>query len=169
MIEYTGSLSEDEAMPILVKKAVGLIKAQRDRCNREKNASYKSYGAKGIKVEYTTRQFVGWFIANIGEASLNTVSVGRINHSKNYTIDNIAIETISSNSSESAKRNRHPKFKYPKKILVKKISDGSVVECVGQYEAAKITGLTARNISRYLSGARKQRNPKYLFEYAEAA
>ena len=79
--------------------------AQRSRCNNPKDARYPYYGAKGIKVFYSSREFISWWLEGLKKNNLNgTVVCGRIDHSKGYSFDNIRLETQRSNVLECASR-----------------------------------------------------------------
>ena len=88
---------------------------QRQRCNNKKCTGYKDYGGRGIKVEYDSRSFVGWFLnktKNILIKDIKRFHVGRIDHSKNYTLDNIELVSISENTKE-----RNTRHYYRKNII----------------------------------------------------
>ncbi len=101
--EYKGPLHAPIMEP-LARKALETIVDQRRRCSNPKNSGYKTYGAKGIKVEYTSRQFIAWYLENIKKFKGKKPSVGRIDHSKNYTFDNIEIQSCSDNAKERCDR-----------------------------------------------------------------
>ncbi len=69
------------------------------RCNNPKIKCYPNYGGKGIAVEYTAEEFATWFVAN-WSGSLVWPSVGRIDHSKNYSLDNIEMIEHAANARE---------------------------------------------------------------------
>lgn len=74
------------------KKTTGHVRAastcyynQKARCNIRTNPRYKDNGAKGIKVSYTIREFIGWYLEHIKNYKGDSPSVGRIDHSKGYS------------------------------------------------------------------------------------
>jgi hypothetical protein len=71
------------------KELKGAYYNQTYRCNSPSCHAYKTYGAKGIKVEYSFSEFLKWCFKN-GYRKGNVI--GRIDHSKNYSLDNIQIE-----------------------------------------------------------------------------
>lgn len=77
-----------------VLKAYNAWKNQGARCNSRRSKSYVTYGAKNIKRLYSSREFISWFLLNAGE-DWETCVVGRIDHNKSYSLDNIQIETKS--------------------------------------------------------------------------
>lgn len=88
----------------LALRARYVCNEQKQRCYNIKNKAYKNYGAKGIKVEYEIQEFIKWWIHNFYKMSLKQPSVGRIDHSKNYSFDNIEMVERSSNSKEMIAR-----------------------------------------------------------------
>ena len=103
---YKGVLNPEKMTP-LAKKGYIVWRRQRDRCLNKNSMSYKTYGAIGIKVEYSSREFVGWYLSNYIEGC----DVGRIDHSKNYSLTNIEFQTRSQNTIE-----RNNRLGLPKKI-----------------------------------------------------
>ena len=93
-----------EILRTIKRKAVATYNNQRIRCYCKSHKSYKSYGAKGIRVEYTFGEFFRWFVDNWSHyCTLLYPSIGRIDHSKGYSLDNIqAIER----NENTAERNR---------------------------------------------------------------
>lgn len=99
----------------LVRKMMGIVEAQaylayrnqRQRCYNPNNLSFPNYGAKGIKVEYGPREFVGWWLARIKDANIKgRVCCGRIDHTGNYNFENIKLESIHDNTVEMILRTR---------------------------------------------------------------
>jgi hypothetical protein len=114
---YTGPLSNPNDMKCgPTKQAYVSWREQRTRCYNKKREKYKNYGAKGIDVKYTSREFIGWWLENIKTFKGNNPTISRIDHNKNYEFGNIRIESRSENSSE--RNNRVSSFHKPKKVLV---------------------------------------------------
>jgi len=65
-------------------------KALKKRCNNPRARGYKYYGGKGIRVEFTFKEFKEWFLANMKDG----YTIGRIDHDKNYTLNNIRCESM---------------------------------------------------------------------------
>lgn len=81
---------------------------QRSKCNNPKNPDFKYYGAKGIRVEYSSRQFVLWWLKNLKRRKWTQPTVGRIDHDRNYSFDNIVMQERIENSSERCRRLGRP-------------------------------------------------------------
>ncbi len=102
--EYTG--------PLVKKKMRGVVKTayiswmdQRARCTNVKNKSFKNYGAKGLKVSYSSRDFINWWLRELSIKKLKGIVVcERLDHSKGYSFENIKLGTQSTNAKESAER-----------------------------------------------------------------
>lgn len=102
---YEGTLNtRSKKMSALAKRAQGIFNAQRQRCSNKNNNSYKTYGAKGIRVEYGPREFIGWWLAEYKKKKWHMASVGRIDHSKNYSFDNIEMVEQADNALEMYER-----------------------------------------------------------------
>lgn len=99
---YDGPITEP-SMPFRVANAFHRIKAQRTRCNYKKHKSYKTYGGRGLVVSYSTKEFIGWFLENtkhIPDNELTSWHVGRIDHNKGYSFENIIMQTAKENLNE---------------------------------------------------------------------
>src|SRR3990167_7833988 len=74
--------------------------AQKARCDNPNNAKYPWYGAKGILVEYSWSDFLSWFKNNLKnyKGHWSEFSVGRIDHDKGYSLNNLKLETIWENT-----------------------------------------------------------------------
>lgn len=93
----------------ITKKAFAAFRTINQRCTDPRCDSYPYYGAKGIKSELLKKDFVPWYCGKLilFDGNLKDASVGRIDHSKNYTMDNIEVQSVSENSKEMNKRNPH--------------------------------------------------------------
>jgi len=83
--------------------------SQKQRCNNSKNKSYPEYGASGIKVNYGFLEFLSWALSDLKRYSMEndldeTISVGRIDHSKSYEFGNIKLESLRDNTIERNER-----------------------------------------------------------------
>lgn len=97
---YEGSLNINK-MNMVQKKAYKSWKDQRSRCNNSKDPRYYCYGAKGIKSEYSSREFITWFEKEYNKKNTwKRAQCGRIDHSKNYSFDNIELIECSDNVKE---------------------------------------------------------------------
>lgn len=100
-LPYNGTLNtRSNAMGRMALRAYGIWNSQRQRCHNPKDHAYKYYGAKGIRVEYEVRDFIGWWIASYLVVKPKSPSVGRIDHSKNYSFDNIEMVEHADNARE---------------------------------------------------------------------
>ena len=59
---YEGRLDSRMLKEGRLKDAYTSLRGQRYRCNNKNSEDYKWYGAKGIKVIYPTRYFIGWYL-----------------------------------------------------------------------------------------------------------
>lgn len=164
MKEYTGKISAAKAKG-LVKKASVCFDNQVRRCNCISNPRFKTYGAKGIKVDYTKRQFIKWFIDNYPK-KMKAPSVGRIDHLRNYKFNNIRFEELSDNSIERI--NRIGSIKERKRIIIFQ-NDLQIGVVNSLNEASRFTGVCAGHISKYCNGKLNKSKEGYSFKYADKA
>lgn len=106
---YCGPLSILKMNPIQ-KKAYKTWKDQRNRCNNPNDPRHYCYGNKGIKVEYSSREFIFWYENEYTKipAHWKRVQCGRKDHAKNYSLDNIQLESCSDNTKERNARLGNP-------------------------------------------------------------
>ena len=114
---YEGTLDVKKMSPE-IKKVYHTQYGQISRCYYKKCKSYKDYGAKGIRVEYTVREFIGWYLENIKGKKFKKRHVGRIDHSKNYSLDNIELQEASDNVKERNNRLGNPGKTHRKVIAI---------------------------------------------------
>lgn len=100
---YDGPL-DFRTMSKEVKRAYVSWANQCSKCNNPKNPDYKYYGGKGIRVEYSSREFVSWWLFNINGREFKKPTTGRVDHDKSYSFDNIEIQEQSENSKERQRR-----------------------------------------------------------------
>lgn len=150
--------------PSLVKKAVYIFEKQRARCLYKKDKSYKWYGAKGVLVTYSKREFISWYIKEYTSCSFEKPSVGRIDHSKNYSLDNIEMQEHRENSRDGMTRsgqNLKNKKKLSKKIAVYSKDEKVLLAHInGIRECARLFNINVTNIRLILRG--KVKNSKKL-------
>jgi len=101
--EYVGPIRTKDT-PKTVNRAYSSWKDQRRRCSNPKRRDYRWYGAKGIKVEYTARQYIKWYLEHIKTFEGTCPTVGRIDHSMNYTLGNIELIDMVDNLKERNER-----------------------------------------------------------------
>ncbi len=148
------------------KKAYRTWIDQRSRCYCKTHRAYKWYGKKGIKVEYNSRDFIGWYLDKLDNFSGKRPSVGRIDHSKNYAFDNIEVVTAKENAQEVSIRTKlgyHNKravdvYRYTGMSFLKKFDSLS--------DAGRSLGMTVDRICLVLNG-KNRRSGDYFFKYSE--
>lgn len=93
----------------ILKKAAAAYRAIRQRCEQKTSVGYPFYGAKGIRVEFEKEEFVVWYCEKLSQwdRPLRLASVGRIDHSKNYSMNNIEVQSRADNVREMHSRNPH--------------------------------------------------------------
>ncbi len=155
---FSGSLKK--AFP----KFYMLWEAQRARCNNESHPAYKNYGAKGIRVDYSAFEFVQWCIKNHSYKS--DAVVGRIDHSKNYSLDNIQSENRAAST-----RERNSRHGLPSRARAVYSFDYKTGEILGRYstmkECAEAHNVCATSVLSVCAGRYKKTNCGMAFFYAE--
>lgn len=130
-----------------------IFHSQKQRCENPSSHRYYLYGAKGVRVEYSAREFIGWYLENLEKKKWIRPTTGRIDHSKNYSFDNIEMQEVELNTKDVW--NRHgPKLK-AKRVAVFKGSK-KIAEFDSQSSAARAYGLCRDAISRVLIGRVKR-------------
>lgn len=134
-----------------VKTAYECYQNQLRRCYTKNNPRYKDNGAKGIEVLYSLREFIAWYLHHINLYTGKRPSVGRIDHSKSYSFDNIRIESLADNSMERINRVGTTRPRREVYIL-----DGETKERIyiarSMKEAGKLTGVHPGHIGKYCRG-----------------
>ena len=147
------------------KAAYEVWKGQRQRCSNPNSRRYKYYGARGIKVCYSSRDFISWYLDAIQSFDGTRPNVGRINHDKDYSFDNIKIESGSSNSKERQRRAGNPTPRRPVDIYytdkMTLIAHAESVQAAGRF-----AGVTRNNVAQHCQGKHKQSRSGYTFRYA---
>lgn len=161
---YSGVLTWKKMNP-KVKKAYAAWSSQRQRCLDTKNPKFRNYGAKGIKVEYSAREFIGWYLENSKGLDLRGTCVGRIDHSKNYRFDNIKIETISDNSKERLARAGNPGVHKP--VIIYNSNMIRQGRAANMKIAAYSTGVCIETVWGHCTGRRKTPAKGFTFRYEE--
>lgn len=140
----------DPMAPEWLKFGYCALESQRRRCNNPRQPGFKSYGARGIKIEYGTIEFLRWVRKNFSAKMVKLrkrgveLHIGRIDHDKGYRLDNIEIVTARENGKELRKRqlDSHPP------ISVEKIdrTTGKITFYETAKIAAKSEGITPAGI-----------------------
>lgn len=161
MQEYKGPISTSPDKRI--QTAYWCFRNQLNRCRNPKNPRYKDNGAKGIDVYYSMREFVAWYLIEIDKFTGVAPSVGRKDHSKGYSFDNIQIESLSDNVKERIRR-VGPTKPYR---AVKIFKDGKLWKTAkSTFEASKLTGVQAAHMSKYCTGKLDKSVTGFSFRYA---
>lgn len=147
-------------MPKDVGKAYTSFCQQKQRCYNPNNNRYKYYGARGIRVEYTVRQYMGWWL---WQRSLNPhmkhPQCGRIDHSKNYSFDNIEMVERADNLREMNTR------KKPNVKVVAVTRDNLRLHFDSIGECARIVGINRDVLEQHLAGKIESPVPQLVFRY----
>lgn len=134
---------------------------QRSRCYNKKNKSYEKYGKKGFKVHYSLRELIGWFYLNKTK-DVDKKNIGRIDHNKGYSLDNIRLETKSFSSKERIQRLGTPLEKLKIKVTNKRTLKVCII--FGLRNAAKAYNINHKTISRYINNETINPKHEYIFE-----
>lgn len=95
--------------PAPIRKAYKSWVDQRQRCTNKNDPRYKWWGAKGIRQEYTAHEFVIWWLKEwVKRPFWKRPNCSRIDHTKNYTLDNIELLECSENATERIERKGVP-------------------------------------------------------------
>lgn len=162
---YEGTLGGKTETDPVAKKAINSWRAQRQRCNNKNCRNYAFYGKKGVVVEYSSRDFVGWYISEYSKKNWFDPTVGRIDHSKNYSFDNIEMQERVDNSIERNRRLPNagiPRLKHRK--MVEAYKNGVLFMKFGSVqEAADYFGKRISTISVLCSGINKASKEGLVF------
>ena len=137
---------------------------QKQRCYNKNSSGYKAYGSRGIKVEYSMAEFVEWFVKNASQIpaeELNKWDVGRINHNKNYSLDNIEIQHESINEKEMNRR--VPKSAKLIFCYDSKNNESSILR--GIHLAERITGVFRESIKTRCRSGGGSFNRRHYFSF----
>lgn len=147
------------------KKAVQCFRNQMARCNNPKNPRYKDNGAKGIVVEYSMESFVVWYVENIKNFDGKSPSVGRIDHSRGYSFNNIRFESLADNSMERI--SRAGTTKPMRSVHIVDFETQKIIKTVASLKAAeKETGICSVHISNYCKGRLNKTKGGLTFRFA---
>lgn len=153
---YQGPLNI-EKMTAVQKRAYKAWKDQRQRCLNPNDPRYYCYGAVGIRVEYSPRELIAWYEKRfVLRTCWNRPQIGRIDHAKNYTLDNIELIECSENVKERNKRLGNPTPAI--KIIQKDWVTGDVLAIYDSIrEASRQTGITRAVIQKHIKNKMRRR------------
>lgn len=150
----------------LKKKAHNCFHNQRRRCHFPTNPYFKSYGAKGIRVEYTRLEFIEWFVREFKKFNGESPTVGRIDHSGNYSFSNIRFESLVDNTMERIHRCGPTRPRRPVHIIDAKTNE--IIKTVeSQTEAEVETGISGAHIAAYCKGRLGVTKSGLTFRYVD--
>jgi len=137
---YEGIIDQRQMEPN-AKRAYNILSHQRSRCSNKSNKSYAYYGQKGIRVSYETREFIGWYLDNLKYwKGTGLPDVGRIDHNKNYSFDNIEFQTRSENTIDRNNRYGNPSVKAGKRVRIISHS-GLIIDAANEHDAERFLSL----------------------------
>lgn len=162
---YSGSINPIDLPKGHIKSAVVCFHNQRRRCYNKKNPRYKTYGANGITVEYSLREFVTWYLQNIKTFKGKNPCVGRIDHLKNYSFENIRFESLAENSLERI--NRVGTTRPKRKVIIIDYDSGEQIFIADSVKmAGQVSGVSEKHIPKYCRGKLKRSKDGFTFIYA---
>lgn len=139
------------SMPPEARRAYGSWCDQRARCNKPNHACFKWYGAKGIRVEYGSREFINWWLREVRCIGKGRWVCDRINPDKNYKFGNVQLITQSENARRQDRKG--------KRKAVRDLSTNKVYPSIRQ--AAKATGKSVGNVCSHCRKYWKVQKFKY--------
>ena len=149
-------------------QAMHIYHSQRQRCYNPSAVSYPRYGAKGVRVEYTAAEFKLWWNKNIKRFRGIKVNVGRIDHSKNYSLDNIEMVTATENARERIERCGLINPERPVEQVEYKTKN-PIASFKSLIEAERATGVKSQNIARMCRGRSSGKVLGFTFQYVGGA
>lgn len=148
-------------------KFARIYDSQMARCNNTNSKAFVNYGAKGIKVEYSAEDFIRWCIKNF-PLDRSSICVGRKDHSKNYSLDNIQIETRSESTSERNERLGNPSVFRERAVESINIYTGKVEQRFPSVKrAAERYQMTSSRIIEFCKNKRNKARIGITFRYVE--
>lgn len=146
---YEGPL-DIKKMNSVQQKGYKAWKDQRQRCSNLNDPRYYRWGARGIKVEYSSREFIAWWEHEYSKReSWKRAQCGRVDHDKNYTLDNIELIECSENVKERNERHGNPSDS--KKLKATNVITGEIKIFTSKREAHRILGVSRNSIKNQLS------------------
>lgn len=146
---YDGPLTPSK-MSKRARQGYFSFKAQKCRCK-----SVPQYA--GIEVEYSVREFIGWWLLHISKKKhWNRPVTARIDHDKNYSFDNIVLQECSENSVERINRLGSPSWARKKRVRALN-GDGAVIkEFKSVTDAANYFSVCLHTVKNHCTGKTKR-------------
>ena len=133
---------------------------QRQRCNYPKDKRFMYYGAKGIIVRYSSRNFISWWLNELKLFTGTFPTVGRINHNEDYCFENIEMVDMKDNVTERNLRLGNPTPSMAIKAFKKDITH--IFDSIR--EASRYLNIDRRCIKSFCQNNKIHRSG-YLFSY----
>lgn len=128
-----------------MRKAYQSWTDQISRCYRPKTEAFKYYGALGIKVCYSSREFVSWYLHALKKFKGRVPSVDRVDSSLHYCFCNIRLKEHYNNAVEGLLRGDHSKRWRP--IHIVDFSSKKILKTVANASiASRETGVWRNNV-----------------------
>jgi hypothetical protein len=162
---YTGQLKGSKATEE-ARRAYRIYQTQKSKCGNPKVREYKYYGARGIRVMYSAREFVSWWIFNIERRKWKSPTTGRIDHSGHYSLDNIVMQERGENCAEAWTRlgQKHGGIQGRPVVMIK---NGKRRVFKSSTEAAKFLGIDQSNVSRFCRRELKPKDKNLIVRYMD--
>lgn len=130
---------------------VGAYTYENIKSRTSRTSKYPTY--KGLSCDFSKREFIYWWIVQNRFYKMKKPSVGRINHFRGYSFDNIKLEELSENSRESRYRTgTHVK---PMGMIISK-NRIDVAETISATQAARYIGVSVNMPIAVANGEHKQ-------------
>lgn len=155
-MEYTGVINPDK-MCKHSRQAYLSWNSQRTRCYNPRHPTFKNYGARGIQVRYSSREFVGWWLHHIKTFKGTIPTAGRIDHDGHYEFCNILMQDKADNTREVLSRRGSPR----KKRIIETVSQREFDSII---DAAKSLGIMRCTIRRSIKNGRSTLHG-YVFKH----
>lgn len=154
---YLGLIATKGKSPKKVLSAYHSWTDQISRCYRPKTLAFKYYGAKGIKVCYTARHFIAWYLTTLKKFKGSVPSVDRIDRRGHYCFCNVRLLEHRDNALDGLLRGCITSGKMKRKpVQIVEFGTWRVLRTVEHaLEAEKVTGVLRANINTH---CRKQGN-----------
>ncbi len=125
---YSGPVYNRAIVSKSIRTAYQSWHDQKQRCEKSSCPAYKYYGAKGITLLYTCREFIGWWLQEESKNKFKKPTISRINHDGNYEFGNIKIEEHIENCVKDViKRHGHNSEKRGKKVAIIDLKTNEIV------------------------------------------
>lgn len=118
-------------------------------------------------MEIDSRDFIGWYIAHYHSRTWKIPSVGRIDHSRGYSLDNIEMQEMSDNAKERISRKGNPSKNPPRPIYLLNDNNEPLRLFPSSYDAARFLGIGKSTPSESAKRKTWTKRTKYRFAWAD--